>query len=183
MIAHCELMGDRMAILDPPPDLQRPAGAGLARRRGRLRLQVRRAVLALDQGLRPADAAQPITVPPSGHMAGIWARNDATRGVHKAPANEVVRGAIGARAPDHQGRAGPAQPGRRQLHPRLPRPRHPGLGRAHAVERPGVALHQRAAAVQLRRGVDHARARSGCVFEPNDPSLWAAPAAHDHAAS
>ena len=33
-------------------------------------------------------------VPPSGHMAGIWARNDATRGVHKAPANEVVRGAI-----------------------------------------------------------------------------------------
>ena len=33
-------------------------------------------------------------VPPSGHMAGIWARNDDTRGVHKAPANEVVRGAI-----------------------------------------------------------------------------------------
>jgi phage tail sheath protein FI len=27
-------------------------------------------------------------------MAGIWARNDNTRGVHKAPANEVVRGAI-----------------------------------------------------------------------------------------
>jgi phage tail sheath protein FI len=34
-------------------------------------------------------------VPPSGHMAGIWARNDSERGVHKAPANEVVRGAIG----------------------------------------------------------------------------------------
>ena len=33
-------------------------------------------------------------MPPSGHMAGIWARNDDTRGVHKAPANEVVRGAI-----------------------------------------------------------------------------------------
>jgi phage tail sheath protein FI len=33
-------------------------------------------------------------VPPTGHVAGIWARNDATRGVHKAPANEVVRGAI-----------------------------------------------------------------------------------------
>jgi uncharacterized protein len=33
-------------------------------------------------------------VPPSGHLAGIWARNDTTRGVHKAPANEVVRGAI-----------------------------------------------------------------------------------------
>ena len=33
-------------------------------------------------------------VPPSGHMAGVWARNDSERGVHKAPANEVVRGAV-----------------------------------------------------------------------------------------
>ena len=32
---------------------------------------------------------------PSGAMAGVFARTDATRGVHKAPANEVVRGAIG----------------------------------------------------------------------------------------
>jgi len=35
-----------------------------------------------------------VDVPPSGHMAGIWARSDASRGVHKAPANEVVRGAL-----------------------------------------------------------------------------------------
>ena len=35
-----------------------------------------------------------LNVPPSGHMAGIWARTDATRGVHKAPANEPVRGAL-----------------------------------------------------------------------------------------
>lgn len=35
------------------------------------------------------------TIPPSGHMAGIFARTDETRGVHKAPANEVVRGALG----------------------------------------------------------------------------------------
>lgn len=33
-------------------------------------------------------------VPPSGHVAGVWARTDATRGVHKAPANEAVRGAL-----------------------------------------------------------------------------------------
>lgn len=33
-------------------------------------------------------------VPPSGHIAGIYARTDAERGVHKAPANCVVRGAI-----------------------------------------------------------------------------------------
>ncbi|WP_250454448.1 phage tail sheath C-terminal domain-containing protein [Caballeronia sp. ATUFL_M2_KS44] len=36
-----------------------------------------------------------VTVPPSGHMAGVYARTDALRGVHKAPANERVNGALG----------------------------------------------------------------------------------------
>ncbi|MFI6327412.1 phage tail sheath family protein [Micromonospora chersina] len=35
-----------------------------------------------------------VLTPPSGHVAGIWARTDALRGVHKAPANEPVRGAV-----------------------------------------------------------------------------------------
>jgi phage tail sheath protein FI len=35
-----------------------------------------------------------IFVPPGGSVAGVWARNDDTRGVHKAPANEVIRGAM-----------------------------------------------------------------------------------------
>ncbi|MDX1413888.1 MAG: phage tail sheath family protein [Candidatus Promineifilaceae bacterium] len=33
-------------------------------------------------------------IPPTGHIAGIFARTDIERGVHKAPANEVVRGAV-----------------------------------------------------------------------------------------
>lgn len=41
--------------------------------------------------LSPADL---VNVAPSGHLAGIWARTDALRGVHKAPANEPVRGAL-----------------------------------------------------------------------------------------
>lgn len=36
-----------------------------------------------------------INLPPSGFVAGIYARNDAERGVYKAPANEVVRLAVG----------------------------------------------------------------------------------------
>src|SRR5213075_2786729 len=36
-----------------------------------------------------------IYVPPSGHVAGVYARSDSERGVHKAPANEIVRGALG----------------------------------------------------------------------------------------
>jgi hypothetical protein len=38
-----------------------------------------------------------IYVPPSGHMAGVYARTDIERGVHKAPANTEVRGALGTR--------------------------------------------------------------------------------------
>ena len=36
----------------------------------------------------------PKLIPPTGHVMGIYARSDTERGVHKAPANEVVRGAI-----------------------------------------------------------------------------------------
>ena len=34
-------------------------------------------------------------VPPSGHIAGVFARVDGERGVHKAPANEIVMGITG----------------------------------------------------------------------------------------
>ena len=71
-----------------------------------------------------------IYVPPSGHMAGIYARVDNTRGVHKAPANEVVLGALGLKYQHQQGAAGRAEPAGRQLHPR-PERQHPGLGRAY----------------------------------------------------
>jgi len=40
-------------------------------------------------------AIKQLAIPPSGHMMGIYARTDNTRGVHKAPANEVVRGITG----------------------------------------------------------------------------------------
>ena len=42
-----------------------------------------------------AGAKRPAYFPPSGAMAGIYARTDVERGVHKAPANEVVRGCTG----------------------------------------------------------------------------------------
>jgi uncharacterized protein len=38
---------------------------------------------------------RPMMIPPSGHVAGVWCRVDDTRGVHKAPANEVILGANG----------------------------------------------------------------------------------------
>lgn len=37
---------------------------------------------------------QVVETPPSGHIAGVWARVDTDRGVHKAPANEPLNGAL-----------------------------------------------------------------------------------------
>lgn len=48
----------------------------------------------LDPLERPSQGAPPrkLLLPPSGFVTGIYARSDIERGVHKAPANEVVRG-------------------------------------------------------------------------------------------
>ena len=93
MIAHCELMGNRVAILDAPPNLNaqqvkdwRVDQAGYDSKFAALYYPW---VKVFD----PA-SGENIFVPPSGHVAGIYGRNDDTRGVHKAPANEVIRGAI-----------------------------------------------------------------------------------------
>ena len=53
MIAHCELMGDRVAILDAAARLQRPADQGVAGRQGALRLDVRDPLLAVDPDHEP----------------------------------------------------------------------------------------------------------------------------------
>ncbi len=94
MITHCERMGDRVAILDSPPNATpqevkewRVNIAGYDSSYATLYYPW----IQVDDPIEN----QPILVPPSGHVGGIWARNDNTRGVHKAPANEVVLGATG----------------------------------------------------------------------------------------
>ena len=93
MIAHCELMADRVAILDTPPGLK-------AEDVKKWRMDVTgydsKYAAMYWPWIKVADpvAGKQVFVPPSGHIAGIWARNDSSRGVHKAPANEVIRGAV-----------------------------------------------------------------------------------------
>jgi phage tail sheath protein FI len=94
MIAHCELMGDRMAIIDPPPNLR--AQDVLEWRRDDAGYDSKVATLYYPQ-LQVMDPLTntPISVPPSGHVAGVWARTDSRRGFWKAPANEVIMGIHG----------------------------------------------------------------------------------------
>ncbi len=93
MIAHCELMGDRVAILDTPPNLNAQQVKDWRVNETGYDSKFATAYWPWVKVFDPASGTSKF-VPPSGHMAGIWARNDDTRGVHKAPANEVVRGAI-----------------------------------------------------------------------------------------
>lgn len=89
---HCERMRYRFAVLDAP------IGAGLtAARAHRQNFDTTRAGVyypALEIADRFGPAGQRRIIPPSGHVLGIFARTDVSRGVHKAPANEVVRGVL-----------------------------------------------------------------------------------------
>lgn len=91
LISHCERMRYRIAVLDSPD------GVTLGEIRNyRAQLDSSHAALYYPwvKVLDPVTRTQ-ILLPPSGFVSGIYARNDVEQGVHKAPANEVVRGAIG----------------------------------------------------------------------------------------
>ena len=159
MITHCEQHGNRMAILDPPPGL---GVSEMATWREDVGYSSAFATLyypnIMIQNPLQKTAADPdqIMVPPCGHVAGLWARTDSTRGVWKAPANDTLRGLLGLERNITMAEQTHAQPGRDQLHPPVRHPRHPRVGCPHA-RRGGwrLALHQRPPAVQHDRDHDH----------------------------
>ena len=89
ILSHCETRKDRFAILDSPETISG----------------------GVDKLPKPRDSKYGayyfpwiqvydpekgnVFVPPSGHIAGVYSRVDSERGVHKAPANEIIRGALG----------------------------------------------------------------------------------------
>jgi phage tail sheath protein FI len=93
MIAHCELMADRVAILDTPPALNAQAVKDWRVNEAGYDSKYATVYWPWVKIMDPLSGS-PTFMPPSGTIAGIWARNDSTRGVHKAPANEVARGVI-----------------------------------------------------------------------------------------
>ncbi|MFB7915865.1 phage tail sheath family protein [Streptomyces sp. NPDC056061] len=93
LISHCEQMGDRVAVLDTPPGMT--AQRVRAWRNDDAGFDSRYATVYYPwiKVFDPASGHNSL-MPPSGHIAGVWARSDGERGVHKAPANEVIRGAL-----------------------------------------------------------------------------------------
>lgn len=92
LVSHCEKMGNRFAVLDMPVDKK-----DVSELQG-FRENVDTSYAAMyHPWLQCYDslAKHNVYLPPSGAIAGIYGRTDNTRGVHKAPANEIVRNCTG----------------------------------------------------------------------------------------
>jgi hypothetical protein len=88
LLEHCDRMGDRFALLDAgqhQSDL----------RRQRQQLHSRNGALYFPWIEVSTGQAHARLVPPCGHLAGIYAQMDRQVGVHHAPANQVIEGAVG----------------------------------------------------------------------------------------
>jgi phage tail sheath protein FI len=192
LLAHCEKMKDRVAVLDAPPDVKDITKLTVA------------ATLSLAPkpgdpppadgggGLRPRQSpggygavyypwiltrdvmtGETVSTPPSGHVSGVYARVDATRGVFKAPANEAVVGALGLAAPvapQDQGVLNPA-----------------GVNCIRSLNEGVLVYGARTVAAEasewryvsvrrlfcmIEKSID--RGTRWVVFEPNDEVLWKA---------
>lgn len=92
LVAHCENTGSRFAVLDIPRDAKKVDE--LIAHRDLFDSTYAALYHPWLTVFDPLDKKN-FAIPPSGSVLGIYGRSDNTRGVHKAPANEVVRGCVG----------------------------------------------------------------------------------------
>ena len=92
LVAHCENLGSRFAVLDMPRDAKKVDD--ILAHRDILDSSYAALYHPWLQVFDPLDKKN-FAIPPSGSIMGIYARSDNSRGVHKAPANEVVRACVG----------------------------------------------------------------------------------------
>jgi phage tail sheath protein FI len=115
-----------------------------------------------------------VAVPPSGHVAGIYARSDAQRGVHKAPANEVVLGALRTRYPVSKARQAALNPGGVNCIRDFGGTIKVYGARSLASDPQGdpewTYINVRRLVNYLRESIDEGT--QWVVFEPNAPELW-----------
>jgi phage tail sheath protein FI len=128
--------------------------------------------IIVNDALDTKGSLPPVAVSPSGHMAGIWARTDGTRGVHKAPANATVGGALGLKY-----RVTDAEQGDLNSH---------GVNCIRYFSNDGILvwgartladqssewryLNVRRLCIMIKESIK--RSATWAVFEPNDRTLW-----------
>jgi phage tail sheath protein FI len=175
MVNHCQKLQDRFGILDPRPVTDKnnffPD------------ITVQRTNLNSDNGYAalyfpwikiasPFDSTR-ILVPPSGHLAGVYANNDNTRGVGKAPANEPITMALDVEIPLADEDQGPLN--------------DVGINGIRAFPNSGIRIwgartitppdttqwryvNIRRLLIYIEKSIQEGTRFA--VFEPNNPSLW-----------
>jgi len=178
MINHCESMKDRFCILDTTEDADLDAVEGqrddVVSELGYGALYypwIKVAVEMLDAASGKIKLEEKF-VPPSGYVAGVFVRCDTERGVHKAPANEIVQGAIELKVAITKGEQDILNPkGINCIRA------FPGRGirvwgaRTTASDSLWKYVNVRRLFLYLEESIDEGT--HWVVFEPNDEQLWA----------
>lgn len=92
ILTHCELNRFRVAVLDGPETITKGIDSVPLPRDSTMGGYYFPWIQMYDTELETE-----VYAPPSGGVAGLYGRVDSTRGVHKAPANEIFKGAIGVK--------------------------------------------------------------------------------------
>jgi phage tail sheath protein FI len=179
LINHCEIARYRFAVLDahrPPRDSM----ADVINQRQQFDTKyaaIYHPWLLIPPPF-PASAAQPdeYAIPPSGHVVGIYARTDIERGVHKAPANEVVRGVVGLQRLLNKGEHDILNPYPTNINViRDFRPNSRGIrvygGRVITSDPDWKYVNVRRLLIFIEASIN--RGLQWVVFEPNAEPLWA----------
>ncbi len=170
MISHCELMGNRMAILDLPSGLNAQQAADW-----RTNVTNFDSKFAVDYWpwitVFDPTVGRNVAFPPSGHMAGVWSRNDDTRGVFKAPANEIILGAVGVDYAVTRGEMDLLNPmGVNSIKSFPGRGIRVWGGRTLSSDAEWRYINVRRYFNYLEESI--LQGTQWCVFEPNDERLW-----------
>lgn len=168
LVAHCENLASRFAVLDMPMDLSKTDE--IITHRNIIDSTYAAMYHPWLTVFDPLDKKN-INIPPSGSVLGIYARSDNTKGVHKAPANEVVRGCTGLSVPFNKGEQDILNPKGVNLIRSFPGQGIRIWGARTTTSNPSWKyINVRRLFIFLEESIK--ANTSWVVFEPNDEKLW-----------
>lgn len=168
LTAHCEGLASRFAVLDMPRDAKKVQD--MINHRNIFDTTYAALYHPWLIVFDPLDKRN-FAIPPSGSVMGIYARSDNTRGVHKAPANEVVRSCVGLDVQFNKGEQDLLNPKGVNLIRAFP-----GLGirvwgaRTASSDGSWKYINVRRLFIFIEESIKSNT--NWAVFEPNDEVLW-----------
>jgi uncharacterized protein len=175
LVAHAEKYRYRIAVVDGP---QESSISEIRAYRGQFDTThgalYHPWIEIFDPLQRPAQGAPPprILLPPSGFVAGIYARSDIQRGVFKAPANEVVTGLTRFELNINKGRQDVLNPeGINALRFFAGRGNRVWGARTMSSDPEWMYVNVRRLFIFLEHSIE--KSTQWAVFEPNNERLWA----------